>query len=916
MRHLCCNRLLALWLLSAVLLFAKAVPDVTFYYGSDPSESFMNSHDWIVVDPTQSDPIWVKRYPGKLFAYVSAGEYESWRHKKEAPKSWKLARNKAWNSDIMDLTNPEYRKFLIDYMKSLYRQGYRNFFLDTLDAVFAAVSGGEERARQKSALASLISTIRSTFPDSRVIANRGVEVMDTLCKKVDAFAIESLYKGIDAKTKAYVDVTPEDRTWIRSKLEQAKGCGLVPIVIDYLPEDAQKARTEDALKIASEGYAPCVTDRYLQHYGTSARALRKREVLLLYDSSTLKDRDKVYSNVHLMCSMPLEYLGYVPILKDIHEKLPYAGTDRYAAVVVWANRTIQSNPDFFSWVHERIRSGQKVIFINSFGFEMTRQRAKALGLTYAKAKTSQKLFAHVLHKTAAATSEIPPMVNAPDYLLKAPQGHVLIEAQNDQNQSFDAAAITPWGGYAAYSSALHDIDTEPIWSIDPFRFFQKALHKPWMPVPDPTTENGRRLLFIHIDGDGFIEKARFQRDTYASEILLHEILEKYPLPHSISVIEGEVGDKGLYPKLAPKMQKIARKIFAKPFVEIASHSYSHPFKWQKLEEGKKHKGGEGAYHLPIPGYRFDLKREIKGSVGFINRKLAPKGKKCKLFFWTGDCLPREDALRMTENNGLAAINGGDTTATDANPWLGRIAPFGLRRGAFWQIYVGEQNENIYTNDWRGPYWGYRRAIETFKLTESPRRLKPINIYYHFYSASRIASLDALHKVYKWALHQNTMPLYTSEYIAIAHDFYATAISPVSGGFVIRNRGALRTVRIPKTAGYPDINASEGITGFCDRDGVRYIHLDGRGSYRLILRSHKPQRPYLIDTNGRTVTFRSDATHYTITLRAHVTLEANFHLPPKWHLTHTSKGARVRLRNSRVQITAAPDKPVEVTFVRR
>ena len=916
MKHLCCSKILFFWLLLVVALFGKNLPDIAFYYGNDPSDIFMQNHDWIVVDADQIDSIWAKRYGDKLFAYVSVGEYESWRHKDEADKKWSLARNENWNSTVMDLSSETYQNFLLQKMQELHEKGYRHFFLDTLDTVFAVTKDTRSRAKQKKALAALIKKVRKRFPDSKLIANRGVEVMDTLCKNVDAFAIESLYQGIDAQSKAYIDISGHDREWIVNKLEEAKSCGLLPIVIDYLPEHKQKKRREIAQKIAKKGYIPFVTDRYLQHLGESGKDIRKREVLLLYDSSTLKDGDKVYANTHLMCSMPLEYLGYIPVLKDMHKKLPYGGVDRYAGVIIWANRTIEKNKHFFQWIEKLIREGQKIIFINSFGFEMNAQKAKKLGFDFAPATPSKKLFAKVIKQNAIAGKEIPPIVENPSYLLKASQADILIKAENEAGERFDAAAIMPWGGYAVFQSALHDIDTEPMWSIDPFAFFEKSLDREWTPVPDPTTENGKPLLFIHIDGDGFIEKARFDTNKYASEILLHEILDKYPLPHSISVIEGEIGKKGLYPQLAPKMEKIARKIFARSYVEIASHSYSHPFKWQKLEEGNTQKSGESAYHLPIPGYRFDLTREIEGSVNFINSRLAPENKKCKLFFWTGDCLPREDALRMVENDGLKAINGGDTTATKANPWLGRIAPFGLQRGAFWQIYVGEQNENIYTNDWLGPYWGYRKVLETFNITQKPKRLKPINIYYHFYSASRIASLDALRRVYNHIIKLETIPLYTSEYIDIAHDFYATSVTKIKNGFEITNSGHLRTLRIPKKIAFPDILASEGVVGFKDEKKVRYVHLDGSGHYKLLLQKQKPGMPYLLTSNGRVTYFSKDATHYKLKLDAHVPIEAKFFLPKNWSVKNLSPALRKEIRGAYLILSGKKAKAAEITFVRR
>ncbi len=917
MRRSCCSSLLLLVLALCSLL--HAAPSVGFYYGTEPTAEMIERYDWMVVDADQIDPIWVKRYPRKLFAYVSVGEIEPWRHEgAQIPKAWSLRAKSSWGGTVANLSDPSYRAWLLKGMRRLYRQGYRNFFLDTLDAPIGAAATPRSKAAMRTALAETIDAIRDAFPHAKLIANRGVEVMPTLCKKVDGFAIESLYRGIDTRTMRYRAVSPQDRLWIQGQLERAKTCGLLPIVIDYVDPSDSALREKTARKIASDGYIPFVTDLHLSHDGRGADRPVRRRILLLYDGTTLKDHDRVYSNVHLMASMPLEYLGYIPVLHDLREGLPYAGTDRYAGVIVWPSSYAKHQRRFFDWIKKWIERKQKFLFINGFGFEMTPDRAAALGIGYKKSTIRTGGPARILHHASCVGYELPPFARQLSWLPKAPSKDTLIEASNDAGERFDPAAIMPWGGYAIAGSAERDLGSEPHWLIDPFVLFARALRLGGFPVPDPTTENGRRISFVHIDGDGFIEKARFAPNTYASEVLLRSILTRYRIPHSISIIEGEIGPKGLYPDLSPKMEAIARTIFALPYVEPASHTYSHPFKWRKLEQtSSRPKKAEGAYHLPIPGYRFDLSREIEGSVSYIEHRLLAKGRKCRLLFWSGDCLPRADALRMCERDRLLAINGGDTTVTDAHPWLGRIAPFGLQRGAFWQIYVGEQNENIYTNDWLGPYWGYRRVIETFRRTESPRRLKPIDIYYHFYSASKSASLDALQRVYRWVMRQKSIPLYTSEYIDIAHDFYRTAILYEAGGFRVRNAGALRTLRIDKKMGYPDLRRSRGVVGYRDTKQGRYLHLDGSGDVWLKLRPTPPtDTPYLIASNARIAYAKRSQKELHVRLSAHVPLRARFYLPRGCRVSILGRGLQRRMHGRHLQLFGRRAKTAEVHIVCR
>ncbi len=49
-------------------------------------------------------------------------------------------------------------------------------------------------------------------------------------------------------------------------------------------------------------------------------------------------------------------------------------------------------------------------------------------------------------------------------------------------------------------------------------------------IPDPTTEGGRRVLFVHIDGDG--------SNPSALQSLIDRIFEIYRVPHPYLLVEG------------------------------------------------------------------------------------------------------------------------------------------------------------------------------------------------------------------------------------------------------------------------------------------------------------------------------------------------------------------------------------------
>ena len=196
---------------------------------------------------------------------------------------------------------------------------------------------------------------------------------------------------------------------------------------------------------------------------------------------------------------------------------------------------------------------------------------------------------------------------------------------------------------------------------------------------------------------------------------------------------------------------------------------------------------------------------------------------------------------------------------------------------YYQVYAPNQNENVYTNLWTGPYYGYERAIETFELTGAPRRLKPINIYYHAYSASKRASITALDKVYRWALAQPVNNLHASEYIRKVHDFNTLVVARAGAGgltgspdaaaqWLVRGAGELRELRLPASLGHPVLDAASGLTGYNRANDQHYLHM-ARGEARVALAPAPSALPHVAEANGRTMSFERDS-GMSITLATH------------------------------------------------
>ena len=811
----------------------------------------LQAFDLVVVDPDHvPDPKAASLPHTRLAAYVALGEVQPSRsYARQIPANWYLGENKDWGSRVIDQARPEWPQFFAESVVApLWDAGYRTLFLDTLDSYQLVAKTPEARARQEAGMVAVVKGLAARFPGIKLIFNRGFEILPATHALVEMVVVESLFQGFVAAKRSFRDVPTADRDWLLGQIQQVKAAyGLPVISIDYVPPANRELARLTAARILDLGITPWVTTPDLATLGVGRIEVMPRRIAVVH--SVLKDQTGFRDMEPLRFgAMPLNYLGYVPEYFDAKHLPDVNFQGRYAGVLLWldSDPSGSDRPVLQAWLERQIADGVPLAILGTSSFAIEGDLGKKLGFSVGPYSPSA-VPVQISSKAPMFGFEREPSTRAMDFFAlnhSSAEPLLVLQRANDLQMT---AALTPWGGYVL---ASYDVVSLPgnfgdRWIIDPFAFFQQALRLPKVPMPDVTTESGRRMLMVHMDGDGFISRSELPGNPLAGEVVRDRVVKKYPLPMTLSVIEAELSPNGLYPTMSSYAENVARDIFRAPNVAIASHSYSHPFYWNKAGEIDPN----GGYNLRLPGYQFDLNREIEGSIQYINSRLAPPGKSVSMFFWTGDCVPGSEALAKSRAANVLNMNGGDTKATRSTPTVTQVEGLGIQRSTGFQVFAPNQNENVYTNNWLGPFYGYERVIETFDFTESPRRLKPMDVYFHTYITTKAAGMKSLDKVFAYALDQETTPVYVADYARKVLDFQTMAIARTATGWRIRGAKDLRTLRMPDGMGTPDVQNSREVAGYSTHQGEVYTHLSDDAAELVVTKASTPSA-LLVSANGR------------------------------------------------------------------
>ncbi len=614
----------------------------------------------------------------------------------------------------------------------------------------------------------------------------------------------------------------------------------------------------------------------------SGRIVR-REILALYDSRHEAAPQK--TRIHLFAEMPLNWLGYKVTYVDVNGPLPpVAEMGRYRGLLTWFIEPMAAVESYLPWLDAVTAAGTRFAFLSEM---VPNEPANLVGVAtrilarLGLERTNQ--FVAVTHRVRIGLHdremvgfERPLDKTLPDFrIYTAVPGKAVVHLSATaplREGMFEAALVTtsPAGGYASDEYTLYHAPNseKDTWILNPFLFFKKVFGEDRYPVPDVTTLMGRRIYFSHIDGDGWnnVSEIETYRDAQviSAEVIRREVIEPYPdLPVSVGVIAGDV-----IPDLGGALvgAESARKIYALPQVEVASHTHSHPFNWSFFEAysraeeevliekaakplvsiadrlrsvlfktagktmaaDKSNKYIAGSDILPRTYLKqpFDLAKEVQGALN-VAESLAPPGKKAMIYLWSGDTTPFEAAVAATRAAGVRNINGGDSRLDKEYPSVFYVPPISRPIGRERQIFAVNSNENTYTNDWLGPYYGFFMLEETLKNTETPRRLKPVNLYYHMYSGEKAAALASVKHFVAIARKAPVIPVPASRYAGIADDFFGTEIEQIDvSAWSILRRGTLSTVRFDDADALEvDGARSSGVLGANRHQGSLYVALD-------------------------------------------------------------------------------------------
>ncbi|MCX6989704.1 MAG: hypothetical protein NTX49_01365 [Chlamydiae bacterium] len=639
-----------------------------------------------------------------------------------------------------------------------------------------------------------------------------------------------------------------------------------------------------------------------------------RKIIGFWDS--IIDKTPEDSLIHRTLEMPLNHLGIDVIYYDIQAPLPNVTGegDILGILLCFQGATKMKNPKaFIEWAIQAINCGKKVIIMENPGFladlkgvytsgDLQNRLYEKIGFTNTQKWLAYPYDYEVLSESnnlLAFERKYPRLLDGfykTRVLEGRAQSYLQVGIKGKEETLSDLLIIGESGAFVSqgygnnYLSA--SIPRAIGWYINPFAFFEKVFSLAGRPIPDTTTMAGRRIFHATCHGDNWNTETAIEEyqaeEVYCSEVILEKVILPHPdLPISVGVVAADVDPDWAERK---KSRALVKRYFALPQVTASSHTYSHPFYWEFFREGGSEKEISYLYLYPYGSWQssfmswahaksfallhpkeskekklkwgyviprayasepFSLDKEISGSIDYLNQFALPDDK-IPLLIWSGDSRPWSAALELCHKAHVTQFGGGFVRFDHDFPSNLFVYPVGRKPGGWIQIYASANAENAYTDNWSGNFFAFQYLPITYQNTESPRRIKPMHLYFHSFSGQFLASVNAINQNLTYIKSQDPIAIQTTRYCSIGEGFYSVEIEPTAEhAWKIKNRKGLQTIRFDHAGSKGiDYAKSEGIVGSKTYQDSLYVYLDAASDAPIIALQEGSlcAQPYLIDSS--------------------------------------------------------------------
>jgi len=694
---------------------------------------------------------------------------------------------------IIDPTDPQWIPWVIEALADpAAKKGFDGFVL----------TFGKEATTPaaRTAVLSLAATLHQRYPDKHLLLDLRLGL------GVEAVHVANGFLALGVYTRegrnGVADWTPILETQRLTRLiRTVQMQGMHVFAVEYASADDRTACRESAQRLTALGAVPFITTPALNGVNLGPLEEVSRRVLVLHGWDEKHVGEKSASAASTLTSrllrQSLEWLGCELDFRAASGSDFLPADHDFAAVILDSSLVLNAEQQtaLASWLPS-LRARKIPLLLT--GMPWTDDAARRLALQHLGLNGSARPATRLVKTNVVAMDSSMLRVNTKitarslGFLdLTAPaDSHIVLGLYGQDamgsGHRFDQAFLTSWGAAwidPAAQAASSQLDL-------PAFLAQWLGTDRSLPVPDTTTRTGRRVFYSHIESTGFSTPSTLPGFPLCSEVMRDRIIGRNLLPVTVSVCEAEVRAwlPGQKSGQAERLEHVARSIFEMVQVQAASNSFSRPAQWTAGIDitSKLNDHAHSARH--------DMQREIAGSMSYIHRRLLPLGKNVSLMLWPAGASPSPEALdycRALKIESLPATSGFDPISS----------PSGSR---------------------------------------APLRMEPLALRCSFADVRTAAGVASLEKTFASCATEPLHAMTAAAYAATVRDARHTRILRAAADhWIILNAGDCRTLRLPATAGLPDMARCQGVSGYNVHQGQLYIHTMGRPRTELVLTKNKP-----------------------------------------------------------------------------